>query len=134
MRLINIDHITINLLDIPRSIAFYQDVLGLPSLPSVAMEDHILHYFQLPGGCRLELIEDQFATRTAATTVTDRGTYRHLALQVDDLDALRRSCERFGAAITAAPAQIPRLGFRNMLVRDPNGVEIEFLERPAPGC
>ena len=125
-----IDHITINLLDTARSIAFYRDVLGLPSLPSVTMEDHILHYFQLPGDCRLELIEYQFATRTGATTVTDRGTYRHLALQVDDLEALQRRCERFGATIAAPPAHVPRLGFRSMLIRDPNGVEIEFLERP----
>jgi lactoylglutathione lyase len=129
MRLEKIDHITINLDDLSRSLEFYQDLLGLRRLDTVDMGDHVLHYFQLPGDCRLELIEYRPPARFGPSAVTDRGTYRHLALQVDDLDELQRRCVRFGATVKMPPMVIAKLGFRNMLVQDPNGVEIEFLER-----
>ena len=53
---IHLDHITINVRDMEASERFYGEVLGLPKMENVDMGDHEIHYFQLDGPVRLELI------------------------------------------------------------------------------
>ena len=53
---IRLDHLTINVRDMEASERFYGEVLGLPKMENVDMGDHEIHYFQLDGPVRLELI------------------------------------------------------------------------------
>ena len=58
-----------------------------------------------------------------------RGIFRHLALSCDDVDAIYERLLAEGVSILSAPDDVPKLRFRNILVEDPNGVELEFVTR-----
>ena len=75
-----INHITINMTDIEKSLDFYGRVMGLEKLNEINMGDHYIRYFALPGGAKLELLEYFYKTEKAVYTETDAGVYRHLAL------------------------------------------------------
>ena len=51
-----LNHLTINVVNLGKSNLFYADVLGLLPAGTIDMGDHTLTYYALPGGCRLELI------------------------------------------------------------------------------
>ncbi len=128
MKLLSVDHITINLRKVEESLRFYGEVLGLAHLRDVDMGDHVLHMYQLPG-TQLELIEYKEAQKEVQAGNTDVGVYRHFALTTDNLEEVRRRCEEAGWGINMQPSFIEQLGARVMLIRDPNGVEIEIVEK-----
>lgn len=124
-----INHITINMTNKENSFIFYGDVLGLEKLNDVDMGDHCLYYYKLPGGCRLELIEYKYENETFDGTHTDQGIYRHFALETDDIDELRKAFDRHNINILEGPKPSEKLGVRFMLIEEPNGVEMEFVQR-----
>ncbi|MDO4621483.1 MAG: VOC family protein [Eubacteriales bacterium] len=124
-----IDHITINVTDLEASEKFYSEVLGLKRLHDVDMGDHRLHYFELNDGAMLELIDYDDPAGELHPSVKTMGIYRHLAFSVEDVDAVYEKAKAYGAEIFAAPADVEKLNFRNILIRDPNGVELEILHR-----
>ena len=109
MKMTGLDHITVNVKDLDRSKAFYGDVLGLKEAGSVQMGDHTLTYYELPQGVRLELIDYEAKEEPKDIKETDTGTYRHFCL--------------------VTPSYVDQLGCRTMLITDPNGVEIEIIQR-----
>ena len=123
----SIDHITINVKNLAASRAFYGDRLGLAELSQVDMGDHTLTYFALPGGVKLELISYAANTGDCTAGLLERGRFRHLALRVDDLDALAARLSDFGGRVLQPPRWVEQLGFTGMLAEDPNGCELEFL-------
>lgn len=124
-----LDHVTINVTDMKKSEWFYGEVLGLEKLDNVDMGDHELHYFSLGNGGLLELIQYHEDTGEAHLPVKTRGIMRHLAFSVDNVDDLyRRLCDA-GVTVTSKPGDVEKLKFRNILVQDPNGVELEFVQR-----
>lgn len=123
------DHITINVTDLERSLKFYGDILGLENKGTVDMGDHRLYYFALSDELLLELIEYDEDKGGLHPDVKTRGIFRHLALSCDDVDALYERLLAEGVSILSAPDDVPKLRFRNILVEDPNGVELEFVTR-----
>lgn len=124
-----INHITVNMTDKEKSFQFYGEILGLKKLNDVDMGDHCLYYYELPGDCRLELIEYKFKSSLRSGAHTDRGVYRHFALETDDLDALKDTFVQHSVKILEGPKPSDKLGVTFMLVEDPNGVEVEFVEK-----
>ena len=126
---IHLDHITINVRDMEASERFYGEVLGLPKMENVDMGDHEIHYFQLDGPVRLELITymDDFGELKA--NVKTRGIYRHFAMETKDVDALYEKIKGAGYTCLTEPSDVEKLHFRGFLAEDPNGVEVEFLQR-----
>ncbi len=121
------DHITINVRDIEKSLDFYGRILELKRLETVDMGDHILYYFELSEGLKLELIRYLEDFGEVKPDVKSRGIYRHLALECDDVDALYEKLQENGVKCLSEPGDVPKLHFRNILVEDPNGVELEFI-------
>jgi lactoylglutathione lyase len=128
MTIKQVNHITINVKDLDASLAFYGNVMGLERMNSIDMGDHMLDYMKLPGGVRLEFISYKFKTRSPDSVETDAGKLRHLALEVDDLDELEGRCRKAGVKIRLQPVYVEKLRCRTMLVEDPNGVELEFVQ------
>lgn len=124
-----IDHITVNMADKEKSFWFYGTILGLEKLNDIDMGDHFLYYYKLPGNCRLELIEYVADNRVRSGVHTDRGVYRHFALETDDIDRLKEIFVQNKVMILEGPKPSRKLGVRFMLVEDPNKVEIEFVEK-----
>lgn len=127
MMIQSIDHITINVKNLEASRAFYGELLGLAELTQVDMSDHLLTYYALPGGVKLELISYMSDTGDCTAGLLERGRFRHLALRVDDLDALAARLSDFGGRVLQPPRWVEQLGFTGMLAEDPNGCELEFL-------
>ena len=123
-----VDHITINVTDIQKSEDFYANVLGLEKLPGVRMDDHDLFYFRLDENTRLELIRYDDDNGEVHPAVKTRGIYRHMALEVEDIETLYEHCKKSGAKILCELGYVPQLKFTNFLVEDPNGVEIEVIK------
>lgn len=129
MRITSVDHITINLKNTKESLHFYGRLLGLNKLASIDMGDHLLRYFDLPGCCKLELIEYYFDTQTACSESTDSGIARHFAIEVDDVYAVERILTEAGYPFHVPVSYVEKLLFSGGLTMDPNGFELEFLQR-----
>ena len=129
MKVKEINHITINMKDIEKSLDFYGRVMGLEKLEEVNMGDHYIRYFALPGGAKLELLEYFYETKAAQYTEVDAGVYRHLALEVDDIHAAAEELKKEGLKILVGPDKAEKLGCYFMLFEDPNGVQLEFTQK-----
>lgn len=123
-----LDHFTINVTDMKAAEDFYGGLLGLPKLEPVDMGDHRIHYFDLGDGVKLELIEYDVPDGREHPAVKTEGIYRHFALEVDNVDTLYDKLKAAGTKILCEPGDVPKLHFRNILIEDPNGVEIEILQ------
>ena len=127
MKIVGLNHITINVADLQKSREFYRIVLGLQESGFVDMGDHTLTYFDLPQNVRLELIDYTGKAAKKDMRETDIGMYRHFCLETDDLEELRKICLEKGVFIRKEPSYVEKLA--TMLVTDPNGVEIEIIEK-----
>ena len=131
MEILAVDHVTINCADITAAKRFYEEALGLSCLSTVDLGDHVLHYYPLAGGVRLELIAYKNPQKTIAACNTDTGVYRHMALRVGDLAGLYTTFQAKGVPINLPPTWISQIKATVMLAVDPNGVELEFIQDTA---
>ena len=127
MKIIKIDHGSINVIDIHKSLDFYTRILGLKQLQTADMGDYEITYLGLPDGSRLELFDYHGKNRNTPKDESDVGL-RHLCFQVADVAAHEGQLRRQGVEITLPTCDIPNLGVRVVLFLDPNGVTLEFCE------
>jgi len=111
MRIRRLDHASLRIADLARSRPFYEEILGLELAPRPELG--------IPGvwydlhGAQLHLI--------GVPKMTDDidPTGAHLALEVDDLAAVRRTLETRGIPYLS-------LGDTQLWIRDPDGNVIEL--------
>ena len=129
MKFSGLDHITVNVKNLEQSEKFYGDLLGIEKTGFIDMGDHTLTYFRLPREVRLELID--YADKAAAGDIkeTDTGIYRHFCLVTDSLSELYDSCKEKGVFVRKTPSYVEKLKAHTMLITDPNGVEIEIIQK-----
>lgn len=128
MSIKGINHVTINVKNIKASKEFYNGILGFEFLEIVDMGDHKLTYFQIPGGARLELITyDENIEIT--TKSTNGGIYRHVAFEATDIKVIEEKMRHAGIEITLPITKFENLGCYVLIVNDPNGVEVEFMQK-----
>lgn len=141
------DHTGITVSNLERSLAFWRDVLGLElshrahqtgelaaEITGVAGAEIQLAVLKTPTGHKIELLEylapaerKHFQPRPC-----DVGS-AHMALTVDNLEALLGAIEPFGWKAAGAPQTLrtgPNTGKRVVYVRDPDGTTIEFMQPP----
>mgnify|MGYP003423219724 CR=1 FL=1 len=116
-------HASLLVRDTPASLAFYCGVLGMPldaARPDLGypgawlrIGTHQIHLLQLPN-------PDPATGRPA-----HGGRDRHIAVQVADLERLRKRLEQTGITHT-----LSRSGRRALFCRDPDGNALEFIETP----
>ncbi len=128
MKITGFDHLTINVTDLRASRSFYENVLMLAPCGFTDMGDHTLTYYWLPRDVRLELIDYMTKDDPTPVSVTHVGMYRHFCLEVDSLEELMDRCRKYGVTVTKEPSFVEQLGRSNILMADPNGVEIEVFE------
>ena len=124
-----LDHITVNMADREASFTFYEEVLGLEKMYDVDMGDHKLTYFYLNDSTRLELIEYYNDKPAHPEPSDEKGIYRHMALPTDGIEALFKRCTTYGVNVLMEPVRVDKLKWTGMLIEDPNGVEIEIVQR-----
>lgn len=146
-RIIAADHTGITVTNLERSLAFWRDVLGFElshrahqtgelaaEITGVAGAEILLAVLKMPTGHKIELLEylappdrKHFAPRPC-----DVGSI-HVALTVDDLDAVMSAIAPFGWKAWGTPQTLasgPNAGKRVVYVRDQDGTTIEFMQPP----
>jgi catechol 2,3-dioxygenase-like lactoylglutathione lyase family enzyme len=145
-----IDHVNIVVRDLERCVAFYRDVLGLKETMRAQLDGDWIEgvtgipgvvadcvYLQPPAGPRLELL----CFKNPAGRPVERGELpntlglRHLAFQVDDIDAEHARLRAAGVEFIGAPQLVPLATVRHVSGRkrlcyfhDPEGVLLEIAE------
>jgi lactoylglutathione lyase len=118
-------HTCYRITDPERSVAFYE-ALGFEKRRELPIRDEAVNIFMgLPGdGDRLEL------THNFGVDSYELGTgYGHIALTVDDLDAMLARLAAQGIEPEREPYRVREGGSRLCFVQDPDGYRIELIER-----
>jgi len=146
-RITGADHTGITVSNLERSLAFWRDVLGFEfshsahqtgerpeQITGVKGAELKLAVLKTPSGHKIELLQ-YFAPadrRHVDLRPCDVG-HVHVALTVDDLDAVLKRIAEFGWQAAGEPQTLtagPNAGKRVIYVRDPDGTTIEFMELP----
>ncbi|MFY0680687.1 MAG: VOC family protein [Thalassovita sp.] len=121
-------HSMIRVLDEAKSVAFYRDCFEMTVADRLDFDGFTLVYLRAPDST----FELELTINKSQTTAYDLGDgYGHLAIVVDDLDALHRKISAAGFA----PRDI--VDFQNkgtrvarfFFIADPDGYQIEVIER-----
>ena len=128
MKIKKINHISINVRDIEKSLDFYMRVLGLDQQETVDCGGFDIIYFGLPDGSRLELFDYRGKNRGEIRDESEVGL-RHIAFEVEDVAAHEAYLRSQGVEITLPTCELQNLQARVMLFLDPNGVTLEMCER-----
>ena len=141
----SLHHTGLTVRDLPRSLAFYRDVLGMEVLFEQEKEGgylaaivgypdaHVrMAHLAFPGDDhRLELFE-YVAPEPRGEPGEPRDVgITHVCLRVDDVDALVDRLQRAGAAFFSAPVVVDtgaNAGGRGVYLRDPEGVILELFQ------
>ena len=150
-RVIGVDHFGGTVSDVDRSIAFWRDLLGLdvvgrgviewPHIDElVALNDTKLEWveFRVPGGGRVELMRYHRPVGAPISSGDENEPGRsHVSLLVDDLTALMKTLKQAGVrSRTDEPVDMvvgAYAGSKGAYVFDPDGIQIELIERAHTG-
>lgn len=121
-----IDHVAVVVTDVPRAVAFYRDVLGLPEVPRPTT-------FDFPGAWLRVGTAGQALHLLGADRADDRGR-RHVCLWVDDLQAAAAHAKSRGVEVLWSTKHTIA-GVDRFFVYDPDGnrVELQGPEATAEG-
>ncbi|MCL7451659.1 MAG: VOC family protein [Anaerolineae bacterium] len=140
-----VHHTCITVSDLERSITFYCDLLGLELVMTEESErsgDDRSKALGVPkakvklailraGDAQVELIEYVTAKGRPYDRNNNDAGAMHIALQVEDIDAVYQRFLEHGVRFTAPPATIPAgpmEGWRWTYFFDPDGVSLEIIQ------
>jgi len=126
-----LDHVAVQVADLDRAIAFYTQTLGLKFMFGELDEEHheAFAYVELEGG-NLELLQrlDEQNRPVSYSAPAPAPPYcPHVALGVDDLDAMLATLAQAGVSLLKGPLAIPGK-VRWCYVADPDNNVIEFVQ------
>ena len=142
-----VNHTSFTVSDIDRTIGFFRDGLGfsvtskarrnvkiIEQVTGVDGADIIVAFVAAPGHS-IELIQYIAPADRGRVEARPCDTgFAHIAFDVDDVDAAVAAAVRFDVRPINPPTRIdqgPNKGRQVVYLRDPDGVTIEFIERPA---
>jgi lactoylglutathione lyase len=127
MEIRHIDHVTLFVSDLARSLEFYTGTVGLHLAYEGTLGGGIYGAFLDVGETMINVIED----RSLAGLIP----HQHIAMSVDDVDAVYAQLSRKGLKFDQPePENLPSgyiTGQRYIEFRDPDGVRIEIVQRSA---
>lgn len=146
MTVLGIDHTGMTVASVAEALGFYRDLLGLavtdegedsgPELDAITGLSGVhIRYAELDlgGGRLLELVEFVPPRGSGRSQPPTEPGASHLALRVDDVDALCARLAAAGATVRGTPATItapgPWHGARCVYAEDPDGRTVELVQR-----
>jgi glyoxylase I family protein len=122
-----IDHTTITVSDIGRSVDFYTGLLGFTvDHEMVLPESHLHIVFLRLGDSMLELFDVDHVVGTMISNVNEIVGYKHICLEVDSVDAEFARLVQAGVRFRLEPSDVQHV--RIAFLTDPDGLDIELLE------
>jgi len=146
-QILGADHTGITVSNLEKSLEFWREVLGFglshtahqtgemaKEITGVAGAEIKLAVLRAPDGHKIELLEYLAPPDRKHVNVRpcDVGAV-HVALLVDDLDAVLERIAAFGWKAAGKPQLLtkgPNAGKRVVYIRDPDGTTIEFMQPP----
>ncbi len=119
----HLEHINLTVSDLDRSIAFYRDLLDLPTRWKGPIDDERLGAHV--GDDRSYLALFQATADGPIDHDYMRPGVNHFGFVVDDLEDMRRRLERLGAIVHLEADYEPG---RRIYFSDPDGYEVELVE------
>jgi catechol 2,3-dioxygenase-like lactoylglutathione lyase family enzyme len=144
--IIGTNHTSFTVSSLNTSVAFYTEVLGFSLLNRSSREASFTErvvgvpgaqievaYIQAPGH-RLELIEYVAPKNRGKVSSRPCDTgFAHIAFDVDDIDAVVAAVRKANVEPLSDPVVVnagPNKGGKAVYTRDPDGVTIEFIQKP----
>ncbi|HET9581239.1 MAG TPA: VOC family protein [Gemmatimonadota bacterium] len=120
-------HTMIRVKDLDRAVGFYTQVLGLKEDRRAVLEK---------ADATLVFLVDETGNHPLELTFNHDGRdyelgnqFGHFAFGVADLDATREELRGHGVEFSRGPYRVTEGGSRIAFIRDPDGIEIELIER-----
>lgn len=120
-------HSMIRVKDIDKSLEFYEKLIGLKLVNEKRLDD-----------CTLYFLSDEIGEVQIELTYNDEtpeGGYKlgtgfgHFAFQVDSMDEVTKKLKEMGHEYLYEPFQLSAVSSTIAFVKDPDGYEIEFIEK-----
>ena len=125
-----LEHIGIAVDDIEQALATFEALLGeAPYKTEEVPSEHVITHFFDVEGTKIELLESTEPESVIARFIERRGAgVHHLAFQVDDLEAVRKTMEEKGFRVLGGSIRDGADGKRVLFLhpRDTAGVLIEY--------
>jgi len=123
MKILDLNHVALAVSDVPRSIRFYETVVGLTLKPRPAF-DFEGAWFALGETRELHLLEG------LNTEVHEDPRGSHFAMEVDDIEACQRHLEEQGIRISL---NVRPDGAKQIFFEDPDQHVLEFCSMASAG-
>ena len=147
MPIVGTNHTSFTVSDLDRAVSFFCDAIGL-EVVSIASRDpalietivgvegaEVMVAYLTGHGHTMELIEYEApAERDHVRPRPCDVGFAHIAYDVTDLDGVLAAAAEHGVHPINPPASVdqgPNAGLRVVYARDPDGITIEFIEKPA---
>jgi glyoxylase I family protein len=128
LKLNRIHHIAIICSDYEKSKHFYSEVLGLKIVREVYREARQSYKLDLEVGDHYQIELFSFPNPPARPSRPEAAGLRHLAFEVDDIEAAIAHIESFGVEIE--PIRVDEFtGKRFTFFADPDGLPVELYEK-----
>jgi glyoxylase I family protein len=122
-----IDHTTVTVTDLQRSIDFYTGLLGFEVDRTMNLPESGLRIvFLRLGDTILELFGVARCTGTAISDVNEVVGYKHICLRVDSVDVEYVRLRAAGVSFRIPPTNVQHV--RIAFLKDPDGLDIELIE------
>ncbi len=126
-----IEHTTVTVRDIRRSVDFYMRLLGFRMDHEMWIPESRLHIvFLRLGDTVLELFDVPETRGDSLSDVNEVVGFKHICLLVDSVDEEYARLCGGGVAFRSAPATVQNV--RVAFLKDPDGIDIELLEYVEP--
>jgi catechol 2,3-dioxygenase-like lactoylglutathione lyase family enzyme len=147
--LYGVDHVSVTVTDLERSLRFYRDLLGLRVLGQGAIDSATISAISgepreplayadldLGAGQILELLQLTAPPVPVPPAHSKSSRIGHFGLRVRELDAVVRRLREAGIRIPSEPVELHEPewweGARCVYVGDPDGTTVELVERRIP--
>jgi len=123
-----IEHTTMTVRDLHRSVAFYTTLLGFRVDREMLLPESKLRIVFLElGGTGLELFGVEETRGEAVSDVNDVVGYKHICLLVDSVDREYERLSAAGVPFRVQPVNVQE-SVRIAFLKDPDGMDIELLQ------
>lgn len=120
-------HTMIRVKDIKKSLNFYEELLEMKLRKEMRLEEATLYFLSDKEG--YTEIELTYNDKTPPNGYEVGKGFGHLAFEVESLDAFTKRLHDFGCEYLYEPFNLSGHNFKIAFIRDPDGYEIELIEK-----
>lgn len=120
-------HSMIRVKDINKSLDFYTKVLNMKQVRQKRLDDCMLYFLQDENDtCQIELT---YNDETPKEGYTNGNAFGHFAFEVSSLDEFSEKLKNLGYEYLYEPFDLDGKGSKIAFIKDPDGNEIELIEK-----